>query len=911
MSASSPRSREPIPHEPPGPSKAARATRVVYGRHALRDLKLAAARQRHHGLQILTIEQVAARLAGGLCRPVDEESLRAAIEKVLPGLALGELTSLKPLPGLVGATVATLRKVWEAGLDLAARAGEHPRIASIASIEAAVLTVLPASMRRPVDLVKQALERLEHAPAIFGPIEIMGFTELSPCWRPLLHALAAHVPVRWVAGPRSVPDWLEGQRVQIVRSEPQKPKVTTVSAATAHHEAVEALRWARQLIASGAAKPAEVGIAAAAPEEYDDHFLALRAESNLDLHFVHGVPITASREGQAAAALADILLRGLSQSRMRRLSALLHPYPGPFSQLPDGWTRILPADAPLTSSRAWSALIDQLQPADWPDGLDHGTLLRGIIETLGQGTHAAADIGRQLLNGRTLAIWRKALIAGPAASLDLTLESMKQDDGLEACVSVAWMPANALAASPRRFVRLLGLNSSRWARVIAEDRLLSDHIIPTAELDPLPVSAADRRDFATILVTTEREVVLSRSRRDDDGRLLGISSLLQDQPTESYLLRNRTPEHAFSEADRLAARPQEFRALPQAIAAEACWRDWQRPELTPHDGRVCAGHPLIQAVLTRTHSASSLRLLLRNPLGFLWQYGLHWRAPENGEDPLVLDGQALGELVHLTLERALRALESRGGLATASPEEIGTAIGEVLTEVAHTWAAEQPIPPRVIWNRALQETRDLSRQALTFEDEPLPGARSVGEVPFGGVQPRAGREPPPADASWPWDVQAPVEIPGCGFRIAGYIDRLDISGDGRRALVRDYKTGRRPSKEIVLDGGKELQRCLYAFAVKALLGAHVEIRASLLYLRDPKDLKLADPDATLTALTRHLQAARENLLAGGAVPGIDAGDRYDALAFALPANASATYCKRKSGAALKQLGAAAEVWDAE
>ena len=27
------------------------------------------------------------------------------------------------------------------------------------------------------------------------------------------------------------------------------------------------------------------------------------------------------------------------------------------------------------------------------------------------------------------------------------------------------------------------------------------------------------------------------------------------------------PDHAFSETDRLMARPQEFRALPQAIAA--------------------------------------------------------------------------------------------------------------------------------------------------------------------------------------------------------------------------------------------------------------------------------------------------------------------------------------------------------
>jgi hypothetical protein len=114
--------------------------------------------------------------------------------------------------------------------------------------------------------------------------------------------------------------------------------------------------------------------------------------------------------------------------------------------------------------------------ADWPGGIDHGPALREIVVLLSQGAAAAAAIGEALLHGRTLATWRKALLAGPAASLDLTLEALKQDDSLDACVSVAWMPASALAASPRRFVRLLGLNSSRWPRGISEDRLLSDHI---------------------------------------------------------------------------------------------------------------------------------------------------------------------------------------------------------------------------------------------------------------------------------------------------------------------------------------------------------------------------------------------------------------------------------------------------
>ena len=90
------------------------------------------------------------------------------------------------------------------------------------------------------------------------------------------------------------------------------------------------MRWARQLLASGRAEPADIAVASATPADYDDHLLALRADASLDLHFVHGVKVTASREGQAAAALADILLRGLSQTRMRRLNTLLARLPRPL-----------------------------------------------------------------------------------------------------------------------------------------------------------------------------------------------------------------------------------------------------------------------------------------------------------------------------------------------------------------------------------------------------------------------------------------------------------------------------------------------------------------------------------------------------------------------------------------------------
>ncbi len=881
---------------------ASRSTLVVHGRLAMREGRLAAARDGRHGLQVMSFEQAAVRLAGGFARPIDDENLRAAIQAVLPATPMGELESIKALPGMIDAAADTLHKAWRAGIDLAARAADHPRLAAIARLEGAVLDQLPAGMMRPLDIVTAATARIGHAPAVLGPMEIIGLTELSPCWRPLLQALTDHIPVQWRAGPRSVPAWLEGTGVAVARAPAQTPGISAVSAATAYHEAVEAMRWARSLLASGVL-PSEIAIATASPANYDDHFLALRADANIDLHFVHGVRIVTTREGQAAAALAHIIVRGLSQSRLRRLAALCRDS-GPFEALPEGWLRVLPTDAPLSTPGAWNRLLARLTSEDWPDGADHAPALRTAVETLAKGPDAASEIGEAFLKGRALAIWRKALLAGPAASIDATLETLKQDDGLEACVCVAWMPASALAASPRRFVRLLGLNSSRWPRGIAEDRLIPDHVIPTPVLDPLPVNLADRRDFETILATTADTVVLSRARRDSDGRLLGRSPLLAGRGDETYLRRNAAPVHAFSETDRLMARPQEFGAEQQAVSAQGCWRDWRRSEITAHDGLIRADHPLVLAILGRTQSASSLRRLLRNPLSFVWVYGFGWREPQSSAEPLVLDALGVGDLVHMVLERALRDLETGGGLASADTKTVEAAVAGAAQAVATDWESERPVPPAVIWSRTLDDARVMAGRALTYADDVLPGARAYGEVPFGGSQPKS-------DAETPWDSSAPVTIPNTGFNIAGYIDRLDISSDGKRALVRDYKTGRPPRGDIRLNGGRELQRCLYAFAVKALLGDDVAISASLLYPREPVDLQLDDPEAVLAEITGYLRAAKTSLSGGAALPGPDTGGDYDDLAFALPANASATYCKRKLPSATERLGGVAQVWEAE
>ena len=157
------------------------------------------------------------------------------------------------------------------------------------------------------------------------------------------------------------------------------------------------------------------------------------------------------------------------------------------------------------------------------------------------------------------------------------------------------------------------------------------------------------------------------------------------------------------------------------------------------------------------------------------------------------------------------------------------------------------MPPRLIWQRTLEEIARLSTKALAYSLDPLPGQKSWTEVPFGAPNAKARED-------LPWDVSRPVEIPNRGVVIRGQIDRLDVAGNLSRARVFDYKTGKPNSKmaDIVVDGGAELQRCLYALAVRTLIRDDIDVEASLLYLRaaDGQEglFPLNDVDAALDLL---------------------------------------------------------------
>jgi hypothetical protein len=342
----------------------------------------------------------------------------------------------------------------------------------------------------------------------------------------------------------------------------------------------------------------------------------------------------------------------------------------------------------------------------------------------------------------------------------------------DAADSVVWCPARDLAAAPRPWVRLLGLTNRGWPRRTADDPILPNHVLPADSFDTDPVSRADRRCFKVIMDGAAGGAVLSRSRRGGQGSRVGRSPLLQDRPEEA-LSRARTPEHAFSEADRLMARPKEAGEIKQIKSAVQCWRHWHIEHLTPHDGQFQPDHPAIKRAIERVQSATSLQRLLRDPLGFVWRYALGWDAPQEREQPLTIAPDELGKLVHELLRRAVDALEPNPGYAVASEIQIEAALKAAADVVRETWPLERPVPPKLLWSHTVDYAAGMALAGLMHRDISEPGTRSWTEVPFG----QSG-DPLPA-RELPWDASLSVV---CRTRPSAFAGRSIASICAAQAL---------------------------------------------------------------------------------------------------------------------------------
>lgn len=874
-----------------------RRTLVVEGPLAFRMRRAEAARSGAFDLEIMTLPQLAARLAGGFIRPATNPDIDAALNSVLGEASLGDLATIADLPGIVRAMRATLLRLWRAAPG-AVTAGVNARLTALADVDRRVRETLPVGVLAPPDLAQAALGRAAHARAVFGDVELSGLTDIAPVWRALLIALGAQTSMAWRNPGGADVAWFTGDVVRDVFAAPTAAVVE--SSADPRAEAVEALRWLRELIASGRAAPQDIAITAPSTELWDEHFLSLAGEADLPLHFSHGVAALSTPAGQLCAALADILLHGLSQDRMRRLAGYATLSRGPLRDLPRTWSVGLASGAGLFELAHWKGALDAAaaRPAG---GADPRPVLLPLLELLARGAQAAAQAGDLVLGTAGGEIWREALRRAPAEAIEYTLQGLRAPDGRDPAASVVWAPTSHVVGAPRPWLRCLGLNTRSWPRQAAEDPLLPTRFLARDALSERSVSEDDRRGFALLLERAQGGVVLSRARRNAQGGRLSASPLLPLDVKETALARTRPAPHAFSNADRLLARPQEARPLAHIARPTRCWRSWRFEEAAgEHDGLMRADHPLLQRALDQAHSATSLRQLLRDPLSFVWRYALGWRAAPQPETPLELDFRAFGELVHAVLRQSVQNLEPEPGYMLATEAEIETAVKAAVIAVADRWRLERSTPPRLLWLNTLNRARRDALAVLTFNHVQRPGVRSFAEVRFGDLE--AGEQLQP----WPATAEAAILRGEAALR--GVIDRLDVT-DAHDAIVTDYKTGKPPDNLGVIAGGVDLQRAVYTAAVRAIVPETRHVTARLIYLSE-KGLRveeLNDADAAVTALERSITAARTALARGAALPGPDAAEDWNEYRLALPATLQ-TYLQRKQADFRVKFGALVQVW---
>lgn len=881
-----------------------RHTVVAQGPLAFGMHRLAAADASTLGLELTSLPLLAARLAGGFLRPANSDDLYPGISAALEAGGFAELQPLCGLPGTTRAVARTLRKLWEA--DVALEDSPIPRICDLALIESRVRAQLAPGAKLPRDLRDLALGRVALAPRLLGDVELNRVQYVPRVWQPLIVALCGVVRVRWRDPGTADVGWFPGEILRSERAPIPAPQL--VSCANPRSEVIESLRWARMLLSSGKARAHEIAICGASTEGWDDHFLTLARDSDIPIHMSNGVPALSTDDGQACAALADVLLNGLSQERVRRLFAHAIGVSPRLRELPHEWSKGVSRDAGLFQVDHWRRALEQ---AHARSGLSSNVTeeVMSALSLLSRGVEIASTAGTEFLRPSARRLWMRALSSAPAQALSLSLQDLRLSHSTDPGACVVWCPAHHLIGAPRPWVWLLGMTSGMWPERSTEDPLLPDHIYDSKLLEPEALSERQRRSYELIRSNASSGCFISRSRRRSAlGGLLPASPLLTGSAPGIDLRPGRIPKHAFSEADRLLARPQEAAATPRLQVATSCWSNWLADSLTPHDGLVASDHSVIIDALSQPQSATSLRRLLRDPLSFVWQHGLGWHTSHVVSEPLELDARSFGELVHEILRRSVEHLEPTPGLTRATADEINSAIERALSFVREQWPLERAIPPHLLWLHTLQLAQRLARKALTA-DSSKSETRCWTEVPFGSHEEGPGQ--------WPWDPRASVQIPGTRVPLRGSIDRLDLrrtelAGERLEVRVTDYKTGSEPPRaaEISIDGGNELQRVIYAIAASQLLTDVHSIAPTLLYLREdvPRSHELVGVDNVIAQVSEFVAEACNLLQQGNVLPGLRR-DENDEYAIALPA-AREFYFKRKDRPLRRAFGKYARWWSA-
>lgn len=542
-----------------------------------------------------------------------------------------------------------------------------------------------------------------------------------------------------------------------------------------------------------------------------------------------------------------------------------------------GW----PADS---SWQDWARLLhDRLyfllgQAEDWPTfaaALDEIDLLG----TLPPGPNPSRGIARQRL----------------LSSLSEVLDGFSCPEGRFQRRGVNLLPAAASRGLRFPLVIVPGLEEGRFPARLRQDPLLLD--AERAQLGdsfPLPLKSLRGEEevllFDMAVRSAEKRLVLMTSRLDEasdreripsqfflraasaaSGASVNLAALTpEDVPgLRSVSLDDPGPGKgqravdkgeirlgliAGSSSHARAAVAEISRLEPLLLQGPLAYdrARWNR-RLTEFDGRILDPQllPFVsRTLLTDTTQLSPSRIEEYAKCPYLFylrrvQELEEWEEEENVD---ALDPLLRGQIVHGILESFLCEFNAERFAGTSLPR-----LQTALTDVAQRLLDEgrPPAMPDLIWEVERDRLLELLQGWLRFERKredttllPRFLERSFGA--FAGA----------------------TELPACRIGVRdrsvefrGRIDRIDLSPDGRRARIIDYKTGglpdtMKPGKRTLLMAGEKIQLAVYRGALEGMpeLAKLEQIEAEYLHL-PPRG---GDPDPC-TYSVGELKAAQDRL----------------------------------------------------
>jgi ATP-dependent helicase/nuclease subunit B len=254
---------------------------------------------------------------------------------------------------------------------------------------------------------------------------------------------------------------------------------------------------------------------------------------------------------------------------------------------------------------------------------------------------------------------------------------------------------------------------------------------------------------------------------------------------------------------------------------------WGKPFFTPYDGVVAGteARKILQTkytIVDRGVSPTRLETYAGCPFNYLLSVIMGIEPVVEPEYAQTISPLDRGTLVHMILWEFLTSLKAKRGRPIEVQQKDAGLLRKVAASRFNRFERTGVVGYPAMWELEKGNILFYLDDFLEEESGNIDYHPSYFEVRYGI------KSPIPEESEISTEEAVPLPFGRRKVYLRGRIDRIDISGDDKRAKVIDYKTGKPYAKENDFQGGTTLQLPLYLHATEHIL-KHIQEKAEVLH----------------------------------------------------------------------------------